>query len=384
MIRTPQWVFFKRFSRPGRPGSAGRTLQHRDRPRARRTTSPNDPAHAHVVADLSARIDAFFACHAREQADLWRGGRPIQNSMLIDYWRGVWGDDWAPRLCLRLRASSRSRRAASPWAPTDGPHPEDGEGPPRTVHLSTYRIARTTVTNADFAAFVTATGYTTTADSHRRLSGLRSPTRKPGRPPNCRSGHPLVAPRPGRRLADPDWRRPGGPGPARRPCLPRRCARLLRLVRPPAPHRSRVGTRSPPLPCPTRTIWKGRFPNAPAGPVGPLPAQDAPTNSNGLHHCCGNVWEWTADRFTHLHGPGALTDPKGPLNGTTRVVKGGSFLCCPSYCARFRPSSRRSEHPDTTASNLSFRTAILTDPHLLWFTNIPGSSLQSAIGPSDQ
>ncbi|KMW58708.1 hypothetical protein AIOL_003687 [Candidatus Rhodobacter oscarellae] len=56
----------------------------------------DDPAHAGVVRDLSARIDAYFARHSRPDADLWSGRAPIQNSMLQDYWRGVWGQDWAP------------------------------------------------------------------------------------------------------------------------------------------------------------------------------------------------------------------------------------------------------------------------------------------------
>ena len=56
----------------------------------------DDPGHAHIVAELSARVDAFFANHAREAADIWQGGKPLQNSMMKSYWRDIWGDDWAP------------------------------------------------------------------------------------------------------------------------------------------------------------------------------------------------------------------------------------------------------------------------------------------------
>ena len=95
VIRTPQWAFFKRFNGPGAPDLPDELYNTVTDP-GETVNLARDPAHAHVVADLSARIDAFFAAHARGEADLWRGGRPIQNSMLIDYWRGVWGDDWGP------------------------------------------------------------------------------------------------------------------------------------------------------------------------------------------------------------------------------------------------------------------------------------------------
>gem|GEM_PF-2125111 len=56
----------------------------------------DDPQHADIVRDLSARIDAHFARFARPEADMWRGGQPIQNSMVTELWREAWGDDWAP------------------------------------------------------------------------------------------------------------------------------------------------------------------------------------------------------------------------------------------------------------------------------------------------
>lgn len=55
-----------------------------------------DPGHAHILAQLTARIERFFATHSAENADMWRGGRPIQNSMMKGYWSDIWGDDWAP------------------------------------------------------------------------------------------------------------------------------------------------------------------------------------------------------------------------------------------------------------------------------------------------
>ncbi len=95
VIRTPQWAFFKRFHRSGAPQLRDELFNTVTDP-GETTNLAEDPAHAHVVADLSARIDAFFGKHARAEADLWRGGRPIQNSVMQDYWRGIWGDDWEP------------------------------------------------------------------------------------------------------------------------------------------------------------------------------------------------------------------------------------------------------------------------------------------------
>lgn len=95
VIRTPQWAFFKRFAGKGAP-ELGDALYNVVTDPGETNNLAGDPAHAAVVADLSARIAAFFERHSREDADLWHGGQPIQNSMLIDYWRGIWGPDWRP------------------------------------------------------------------------------------------------------------------------------------------------------------------------------------------------------------------------------------------------------------------------------------------------
>lgn len=95
VIRTPQWAYFKRFNRDGAPELEDELFNV--------VTDPDEtvnlaahPEHAQIVADLSARIETFFARHSRQQADMWRGGRPVQNSMMKSYWRDIWGDDWQP------------------------------------------------------------------------------------------------------------------------------------------------------------------------------------------------------------------------------------------------------------------------------------------------
>ena len=239
----------------------------------------------------------------------------------------------------------------------DGPHPEDGEGPAREVALSAFRISRCAVTVGAFAEFVDRTGHRTMAE---RAGGSLVFAGELARPED----HPPVAKAAPwwRWVAGAHWRAPDGETIAP-PDLPvvhialpdawAYCAWAGQRLPSEAEWERAAGPTSRAMP----HIWRGRFPDRPVQPPAPLPAALGVPNGNGLIHACGNVWEWVADRFTHLHSPRPQRDPRGPLNGGTHVVKGGSFLCCPSYCARFRPSSRRGEPPEATASNLGFRVA---------------------------
>jgi formylglycine-generating enzyme required for sulfatase activity len=77
----------------------------------------------------------------------------------------------------------------------------------------------------------------------------------------------------------------------------------------------------------------------------------------------GNVWEWTADPYaTHDGHPGehACCAP-GVLPGENiprRVIKGGSHLCAPNYCLRFRPAARQGEAVDTSTTHIGFRCVL--------------------------
>ena len=95
VIRTPQWAFFKRYAAPNAPALPDDLFNLVVDPQETRNLA-GDPDHAAIVADLSARIEVFFAQYSTSGADMWSGGKPIQNSMMKTYWKEIWGDDWKP------------------------------------------------------------------------------------------------------------------------------------------------------------------------------------------------------------------------------------------------------------------------------------------------
>jgi formylglycine-generating enzyme len=124
--------------------------------------------------------------------------------------------------------------------------------------------------------------------------------------------------------------------------------------------------------------WQGLFPvsnTADDGFVGTSPVESFPANGYGLYDMAGNVWQWCSDWYrvdaftqiaTQLANKNVCRDTGGPLeswdpadpNAPKRVVKGGSFLCNPSYCESYRPSARRGTPPDTGSSHTGFRCAM--------------------------
>ncbi|HEY6887146.1 MAG TPA: formylglycine-generating enzyme family protein [Solirubrobacter sp.] len=100
--------------------------------------------------------------------------------------------------------------------------------------------------------------------------------------------------------------------------------------------------------------WYGEFPWR--GYRGTSPVGAFPPNARGLLDIVGNVWEWTADPYELAHGGccgGTATD-----EAPRRVIKGGSHLCAPTYCHRYRPAALQGEAIDTSTSHIGFRCIV--------------------------
>jgi formylglycine-generating enzyme len=111
--------------------------------------------------------------------------------------------------------------------------------------------------------------------------------------------------------------------------------------------------------------WQGEFPwqNLKLdGYEGTSPVGSFPPNGYGLLDMTGNVWEWTTDAFTMDGEPEtACCAPTPLLAGETyprKVIKGGSHLCAPNYCLRYRPAARQSETIDTSTAHIGFRCVV--------------------------
>jgi formylglycine-generating enzyme required for sulfatase activity len=112
--------------------------------------------------------------------------------------------------------------------------------------------------------------------------------------------------------------------------------------------------------------WQGRFPweNLKLdGYEGTSPVDAFPANGYGLYDMIGNVWEWTATSFTtppraenFKKSCCVPSEPGGRI--ARRVVKGGSHLCAPNYCLRYRPAARQGEAVDTSACHIGFRCVV--------------------------
>jgi len=122
--------------------------------------------------------------------------------------------------------------------------------------------------------------------------------------------------------------------------------------------------------------WQGNFPHENLkldGYERTSPVKTYPPNGYGLYDMIGNVWEWTIDWYTTKHpadAPKTCCIPQNPRGGAEdqsydpcqpkikiprKVIKGGSHLCAPNYCRRYRPAARHAEPIDTSTSHVSFR-----------------------------
>jgi sulfatase modifying factor 1 len=118
--------------------------------------------------------------------------------------------------------------------------------------------------------------------------------------------------------------------------------------------------------------WQGDFPwhnSKEDGFEGTSPVKSFAPNGHGLYDMCGNVWEWTTDFFTMRHSDEVERPccvPRNPRVSSPqleeaiprRVIKGGSHLCAPSYCLRYRPAARQGEAVDTSTGHIGFRCIV--------------------------
>jgi sulfatase modifying factor 1 len=125
--------------------------------------------------------------------------------------------------------------------------------------------------------------------------------------------------------------------------------------------------------------WQGAFPQQNDNEDGfprTSPVNAFPPNGYGVHDMIGNVWEWTTDWYSLKHEADATKAcciPENPRGGREeasydpcqpdikiprKVIKGGSHLCAPNYCRRYRPAARHAEPIDTSTSHLGFRCVV--------------------------
>jgi formylglycine-generating enzyme required for sulfatase activity len=286
---------------------------------------------------------------------------------------------------------------------SDRHYPE--EGPAHEVTVDGFWIDRTPVTNADFRRFVEATGHVTLAERapnpadypgarHELIVPASVVFVKPSGPVDLRNHYNWWALMPGA-----DWRHPLGPessldGRDDHPAVQiayEDAAAFARWAGKKLPTEAEFeyaarggldaefawGDELSPGGQMMANTWQGQFPYenlAADGYEGTSPVGAFPPNGYGLLDMVGNVWEWTTDWYGARHqakshgccemvnprgGPRADSfDPREPLKIPRKVMKGGSFLCAPNYCRRYRPAARMAQAIDTATCHLGFRCVV--------------------------
>lgn len=284
------------------------------------------------------------------------------------------------------------------------------ERPLRRVRVDGFWIDETPVTNRQFAEFVAATGHVTAAEiapDPKDYPGMDPAFARPASMVFRRTAHPVS-------LHDhsqwwelcfgADWRHPTGPGSSVEALqdhpvvhvsysdalayaawagksLPTE-AEFEYAARGGLEGREYAwGDELAPGGQMLANFWQGRFPyenTLEDGFERTSPVRHYPPNGHGLWDLIGNVWEWTSDWFVLPRAvekaqPGSCCTISNPRGGSEaesldpctpqipiprRVVKGGSHLCAPSYCQRYRPAARHPQAIDTSTSHIGFRCVV--------------------------
>ncbi len=287
------------------------------------------------------------------------------------------------------------------------------EAPAHRVHVDPFWMDRTPVTNRQFKEFVKATGHVTFAEIPP------DPNDYPGALPHMLYAGSLVFTPPGYPvdlrnwaqwwtfLKGADWRHPYGPksnihGMSDHPVVHVAYADALAYAEwagKDLPTEAEWefacrggldgaefawGDEFAPNDKLLANTWQGNFPHENLNEDGyerTSPVTAFPPNGYGLRDMIGNVWEWTSDWFTPNHEAEAakgdvVANPRGgPEEGSydsahpairipRKVLKGGSHLCAPNYCRRYRPAARHAEPIDTSTSHVGFRCVSRPPPVL--------------------
>lgn len=315
------------------------------------------------------------------------------------------------QMVTEMKVERSSQDQTMLWVPggtflmgSDNHYPE--EAPAHTANVTGFWIDRYTVTKEEFARFVEATGHVTLAEIPPRAEDY------PGAKPEMLQPASVVFCKPAHRvdlrnhfnwwtyINGANWRHPEGPESsiedrAQHPVVHiayEDAEAYAKWIGKEIPTEAEWefaarggldgasyswGEEFTPGGRQMANTWQGEFPwqnLLTDGYEGTAPVGQFPPNGYGLFDMIGNVWEWTTDWYAAHHPAvkpccGSASpkggdreqsyDPQMPdIRIPRRVIKGGSFLCAPNYCRRYRPAARMAQPIDTSACHVGLRLIV--------------------------